>query len=317
MILFRGDIRKSSKKPTYQEITRRLRRFLERKEPELVRIVARFLDGQSKAITYQEIRRLIEMEIAMQGSAAYQIESNFMMAWRQEYAQFIRDELAPRWHEAMEAAAQEITERYNDFYFDPTAENIQRWTGVHSAELVVQITDGQFKALNALVQKAATLQDMTVDALAMVIRPTVGLYPGQATANFNYFRNVRKSLLDANPQMRLETAEKRAAALARKYAEKQHRYRATLIARNELAVAYKEGQRLSIEQAQTKGLIGPCERVWMAAKDDDVCEICRAMDGKRAKEGLPFILPNGSTTYTAHAHIQCRCDALYEEIENG
>lgn len=159
------------------------------------------------------------------------------------------------------------------------------------------------------------MQDMTADALAMVIRPTVGLYPGQARANLNYYNRVRETLLESNPHMKAAAAERRAADLARKYAERQHRYRAMMIARNELAVAYKEGQRLSIRQAQAEGLIGPCDRVWSSAKDDGVCSICRAMDGRRAKEGEPFILPNGDTTFTAHAHIQCRCDTLWEEAE--
>ena len=144
-------------------------------------------------------------------------------------------------------------------------------------------------------------------SLATVIRPLVGLYPRQATANFRYFLNTRNTLLEANPNMRPTTAEKRAAELARKYAEKQHRYRAMNIARNELAVAYREGERLTVEQAQESGLLGPCERVWIAARDERVCGICRAMNGRRAKEGESFTLPNGRTTYTTQGHITCRC----------
>ncbi len=319
MITFFEDesiIRKEKRKrPTYQEATRCIRALIHHKEPALARIFARFWAGQRNAITYAEIRALIEQEAQVSGSAAIAIDSEFMRVWREEYAQFIAERLAPHWNQAITAAAEYIVERVPGFRFDVTAYDMRRWMERHSAELVVQLTDGQRDALNAVIRQAVLLPGAAADQLAYVIRPLVGLYPQQATANFNYFRRVRETLLENNPSMRLQTAEKRAAELAQRYAEKQHRYRAMNIARNELAVAYRAGERLTIEQAQAQGLIGRTRRRWLTADDERVCSICRAMDGAEADDGEMFVLPNGRTAYDTQGHITCRCACEFMEIE--
>lgn len=300
---------------TYQEVTRKLRGFLNRKEPELIRMFTRFWSGQRNAITYREIEDLIESEMKVTGSAYASLNSDYMDRWRQEYAEFITEKLAPAWREAMNISARNITDHRQGFIFDATAENVRLWTGENSAKLVADLTESQVNALGALVQRAATIQDIGAYQLSTVIRATIGLYPGQAAANLKYYQHVRDTLIKGNPTMKVDTANAMSRELAEKYAGRQHRYRAMSIARNELANAYLEGEQLAVEQAQSAGLLGQCNRRWVTARDERTCEICGVMNGVTVKDGEAFRLPNGKVTRTAHAHNCCRCGVVYEEID--
>ena len=118
--------------------------------------------------------------------------------------------------------------------------------------------------------------------------------------------------------MRQATAAKRAREAAVKYAERQHRYRAYMIARTEMAFAYNRGIDEGIKQAIAKGYMGPCVRVWATAADERTCPVCGelegveiGMDGEYDFSRVNSRLPSGPTP---PAHPNCRCAVDYREI---
>ena len=296
-VYFKGDIAKAA--PTISH--RRLRALLEQKEPRLVRFLVRLWRGQQEEITYAELRRMI---------LAGEIDAETMERWRQDYSRLVTERLMPEWRGMMDEAVSAFARRWPLWSFDPNTAEIAAYTASHAAELVTNSTGQQIEAIRAMVQRAATVQDLTVDQLAYVIRPTIGLYKGQAVANLNYYNTVRTTLLKNNPTMRPATAEKRGREAAVKYAAKQHRYRAHMIARTELAFGYNNGEYHGIRQAQAAGFMGRVRKRAVDAGDERVCHICKA--------NRPLVLemddafPTGQRVPPFHPHCRCVVDYIEE-----
>lgn len=279
-------------------VLRLLRSFLDANEPGLVRFLVRIWNDQGKAITYKELREAI---------LAGDIDPQWMDDWMQDYSRFVKKYLQPSWEKAIAAAVEELERRYPTWYFDPMGDGVRSWAATHAAEFVTNVTTTQIEGIRAVVQRAAVLEDMSVDELARAIRPTVGLTKQQATANMNYYTTMREKGL----------SEKQALDKAQRYAAKQHRYRGYNIARTELATAYNTGAYEGTKQAQAAGLIGEVEKVWCTADDERVCPICGAIEGKTVEMDAEFegISRSWSTHLTAPAHPGCRCAILYKEVQ--
>lgn len=282
------------------EALRKLRSFLDPREPVLAHLLVRTWRNQERAITYKELREAI---------IAGEISSDYIEQWQQDYARFVVRYMEPRWQEAIEAGAKEKLIKYPDFNFDPMGTGVLEWTEDRAAQFITNCTNTQIEGLRAAVRQASTLETMTVDQLARVIRPMVGLTKDQSSANLKYY----EKLLEKGVK------EKRARDLAAKYAEKQHRYRGMSIARTEMAFSYNKGADLGIRQAQEAGYMGEMVKIWCTAGDGDrVCEYCQELDGKRIGMNEEFDFKTKLTTpgirLTPPAHPGCRCVALYEEI---
>lgn len=297
-VYFKGDIEKAAPANSRE----RLLELLDQKEPRLVRFLARMWKDQGADLTYQELRQMI---------LTGQIDAATIEQWRQDYSRFVTGQLMPEWRVMMDEAVSAFHDRWPAWSFDPNTEQIAAYTARHAAELVTNSTGQQIEAIRAMVQRAATVQDLTVDQLARVIRPTIGLYKGQAVANLNYYNTVRDTLLKQNPSMRRETAEKRAREAAVKYAAKQHRYRAHMIARTELAFGYNAGEYYGVRQAQAQGLLGRVRKKNVDAGDDRVCPVCKSMRGLVLDLNDPF--PSGRMFPPHHPHCRCVEDILKEE----
>lgn len=131
-----------------------------------------------------------------------------------------------------------------------------------------------------------------------IIESRVGLIPAHADAVDRYYQRL------------IAEGRKKADAksLADKYADRLLRYRATTIARTEIARATGIGQSEFWKQAVADGLLPPkTKRVWITAADERVCEICGAMDGKQVEIGQPWMTQNGLVQYPSAAHPNCRC----------
>lgn len=296
MILFKDEVQKSDK------LNERLEQLLNKKKPGLVRLYARLWKGQQNDITYQELREMI---------LTGEVDSAVMERWYNDYSQFVTTHLMPVWKEMMETAGDPIHNRHPLFVFDPNTPEIAAYVADHAAELISTATAHQVQAIKALVNRATVLQDMTVDELAMAIRPTIGLYKDQAVANLSFFRNVKQTLLENNPHMRVSTAEKWAKNAAVKYAERQQRYRAQMIARSELSFAYNNGEYNAVRQAFSQGYIGRTRRRWVTADEDRACSRCRELDGVEVEMDEEF--PNGGRVPPDHPH--CRCVVNYVEVD--
>lgn len=278
------------------EVLRRLRAFLDTNEPGMVRILVNTWRSQGNAITYKELR-----EAVLNGD----IDPEWLEEWMQDYGNLVTKYLQPAWESAIEAGFTAIAQKYPAFYFNPLADGVRAWASVHAAEFITNIATTQTEGIRAVVHRAAVLEGMSVDELARAIRPMVGLTKQQATANMKYFENLRAN----------GVSPKRAQDLALRYAGRQHRQRAYMIARTELASAYNTGAHEGTKEAQARGYMGPTVKVWSTADDERVCSICGSMEGKEIEMDEEFsgISNSWSTRLHPPAHPGCRCAVLYVE----
>ena len=131
-----------------------------------------------------------------------------------------------------------------------------------------------------------------------IIESRIGLIPAHAEAVDRYYER-----LIADGRKRID-----AQRLADKYADRLLRYRATTIARTEIARATGIGQGEFWKQALIDGALPPkTKRVWITAADERVCEICGPMDGLQTEIGQPWMTQNGLVEYPSAAHPNCRC----------
>ena len=301
-------ISKARTSETGEDALRRLRSFLDTEEPQVVQILARLWEDQRQAITYQELRTAILNGV---------IDEQTAQDWMNDYAHFFNEKLRPRMEDAMRTANAKLEADHPGLFFNTHDPGVQNWLSTRGGELITVIGGEQRRAINAMIGRAYT-GEWSVDELSRVIRPAIGLNRPQAIANLNYYETVRSGLLENNPTMRQSTAAKRAREAAVKYAERQHRYRAFMIARTEMAFAYNRGMDEGIKQAIAKGYMGPCVRVWATAADERMCPVCGELEGVEiGMEGeydfsrVNSRLPSGPTP---PAHPNCRCAVDYREI---
>ena len=300
-IIFYND--KSIRKESANRIAlRQLYSFIDINEPKLARFLNNMWQEQEKAITYKQIREAIlggELTPAM-------VES-----WQQSYTRFVTDHMLPKWEEAFKAAATELKNQYPQFAFDGTAEAVREWNMNNAARFVTNSTTEQIKGLRAAVRYATDLVDsgMNVTELSRVIRPMVGLTAAQTRANLNYYQK----LIDNG------MSEKKARDKSIRYSARQHRYRAQMIARTEMAFSYNQGQFLAVKQAQEQNLMGRCKKVWITADTERTCSYCKSLNGKEIEmdEDFPIQtnLKGSLIKRCPPAHPHCMCAINYIEVE--
>lgn len=279
------------------QVLRLLRSFLDKNEPGLVRFLLNTWQSQGKAITYKELREAI---------LAGDIDPKWLEDWMQDYSRFVVRYMQPAWEKAIAAGTSYLARKYPLWHFDPMGDAVRYWTSTRATEFITNVTTTQIEGLRAVVRRAAVLEDVSVDDLARVIRPMVGLSKPQAEANMRYFEN----LLDNG------VSPKKAQDLSLRYSARQHRHRAYTIARTELATSYNAGAYEGTKQAQAAGYLGEVVKVWCTADDERVCSICGALEGKEAAMDDEFDIASRSwsTRLTAPAHPGCRCAIIYEEV---
>lgn len=278
-------------------VLRQLRAFLDKNEPGLVRILVNTWHSQGKAITYKELREAI---------LAGEISMEYLEDWMQDYSKFVTEYMQPAWEKAIKAAAEERERMYPAWKFDPMGDAVRSWVEIHAAEFVTNVTTSQIDGLRAVVQRAAALEDLSVDELARSIRSMVGLTKQQSKANLKYYNTLIKN----------GTKKERALDLSTRYAAQQHRYRAYSIARTELATAYNQGAYEGTKQAQAAGYMGETKKFWCTADDERVCPTCGRLEGKEVDMDEEFdgASRSWSTRLTPPAHQGCRCAVIYREV---
>ncbi len=224
--------KKTAQSDSVKETLRRLSSFLDQAEPEAVEFLFRDLQKAGNAVTYKELR-----EAYLSGG----LSQEQFQKWQHEYSHIVTDTLKPIWEQEAALAAQEIKNQYPLFFYEPGTSAAMSFINQHGAELVTNLAQDQINAINAMVAHCSGYTAVTPDEMARIIRPCIGLTKPQALANIRYREKVQAALLEANPKMRIQTAAKKAAEAAAKYAGKQHRYRAMCIARTELAFGYNAG----------------------------------------------------------------------------
>ncbi|MCL6597953.1 MAG: phage head morphogenesis protein [Alicyclobacillus macrosporangiidus] len=267
-----------------------LRSFLKTEEPTVMRWLRSLWEVQQNAVTYGQIRDDI-----LQGT----LTIDLLKQWQEDYARFVTEKLAPKWREAMQAAAREQVKK-DGFQFDLTTPEIDRWIEEHGTELAVDLTEAQHTALKVVIEQAAHGQ-YGPDELARVIRPLIGMTERNIKACERYYESLRAE------GMKADQARERAM----NYAANAHRYRAQNIARTELASAFNHGADAAIRQAQAQGYIGKVKKRWVTAEDERVCDYCGPLDGVAVDHDDDF--PGADKVPPRHP--SCRCVVVYEEVD--
>lgn len=299
--------RKAKKSKAGKDALTKLNDYLNANTAEPMYWLHNMWQNQQNAVTYKELREAIQNGF---------MDEATLQAWQQDYANFVVNRLAPMWQKAAQAAAPTIGP--GGWIFDAGGVGMTRYIADRGARFVTGVSAEAREAIQAMIGAGAAGQ-YTVDELARVIRPLIGLNKPQAAANMRYYQTVKEHLLKENPTMRESTAEKRAQESAMKYAEQQLRQRAQMIAQTELAAAHCAGYREYVREAQVKGLMGRGFFVWDTAVDEAVCSICGALDGTQTSDDGQYSVNDQHVSFrlAEHppAHPRCRCAEHFEETE--
>lgn len=271
-------------------------------------VLCGFWKDQQDAITYQELRQAVLDGTISQGTVDL---------WMQDYSVLVADKLRNMWMDAIAAgpSGQPILDSLV-FEFNTQSPGILNWLSGRGADFVTACTQEQKDAIAALLTKKIK-DGHTVDELARMIRPCIGLTEGQAKANARYYDNIVATLKKEHPCMKEESIRKKAMDAATKYAERQHRERALTIAQTESAFAYHRGADEGIRQAQAEGYLGTMVKRWSTSGDDAVCDLCASLEGVEVSMNADFNIGGKVLFRGQHmlppAHPRCACAIEYIE----
>lgn len=230
--------------------------------------------------------------------------------WREEWDEmivdFVRDDLLPEWVYAIESAGSKMTKRVEALQkqasrFQTTAESVKFWVDTHGGSLIVQLTEAQFKSIQALLQDQIAWGVTSPYVLAQRVKPFVGLTEREALAVIKAMTAMTQEGL---PQAVIMNQVK-------SYASFLHNSRAFRIARTELSDSYNFGQIASLRQAQGEGLLpGEPVKTWMAGGIDP-CDVC---EGNEGDGEIPLDAQFSSGHDHPTAHPQCECAVSYRIV---
>lgn len=294
-----------------REVLRRLEEYLESVAVtgEPVEILYGFWEDQQNAISYQELRQAV---------ADGTITQETLQLWIQDYSILVAGKLSSLWADAIATgpAGQPVLDGLS-FEFNMQAPGILNWIKERGAEFVTASTQEQKDAIAAFLTKKMR-DGHTVDELARLIRPCIGLTEGDAKAVAKLYDSIVANLKKEHPRMKPETVRRKALDAAQKYAERKHRQRAFTIAQTESAFAYNRGADEGVRQAQSQGYLGTMKKRWSTSGDDGVCKICASLEGTEIDMDAEFGF-KGKKLFGGHkllppAHPRCACAVEYIEV---
>ena len=191
--------------------------------------------------------------------------------------------------------------------FDFTDPRSIEWATNQSAQLVTAVTDTTRNIIRETVSEAFT-KNVTVYDTARKLRSVIGLNDRQAISFGKFIDN-----LDEQVRAGKITAAQRLAMGERQY-KKMIKYRANMIARQEILMAENHGRYLGFTQAVEQGWAHPKSmKRWSTSTDERTCDICMPMNGKSTVWNESF--PNG--VFNPPAHIMCRCSISLLEPDSS
>ena len=299
-------LRKRKSSEETEEILRRLDDFLNVESPQLAEWLCSVFQDQQAAVTYKELR-----EAVLNG---YEEQ---ILQWQDDYARLINEYFAPIYLTAMKAGAKAWEEKLGGKLLYDSDNDVQNWIRERTAGLITNIGEETRAAVKMILWKGQQ-ENWTAAQIARHIRPCIGLTKADAAANARYQQSIYDSLRKAHPRMTEASAAKKAQEAALKYAARQHRVRADMIANTELAFAYNRGENMSIRNAMRDGLMGSCVKIWRTAGSERVCPRCGALNGKEIGFDESFDIAGKELFPGMHetppAHPRCRCVVQYKEI---
>lgn len=303
--------KKKLKSKASLEILERLNGYLDKSAEEPIQFLVEFWKDQNEAITYKEIRQAI-----LDG---YMSEETLRL-WSLDYSVLVSEKMFPLWNQSLAAGSfgQPVMDKLSGtFSFNLNTPGVMSWINERGADFVTVIASEQKNAIKVLLSEYVN-ETYAVDELSRVIRPCIGLTKSQSKANLRYYNSIKAKLQKEYPKMKTESIRKKAREAALKYAEKQHRQRAFDIARTEMAFAYNKGADEGVRQAQSQNLLGNMEKRWSTSGNENVCEICAALDGVQLPMDDEFNFKGkalfAGQKLTPPAHPRCACGIQYIEI---
>ena len=174
---------------------------------------------------------------------------------------------------------------------------IRDYVGKRTGQLVVNIQQDTQRVIQNAVARSFT-EALTPREVAGIIRGSIGLYPQQETALYNY----RKGLVAEGTY-----TDARIDSLVSAYEDRLLNQRSMTIARTETRLATNVGQQSVWEQASQSGFLPPkTTRVWIV--DGNPCDVCLPMDGVETGLYEPWILSTGDAVMVpSESHPNCMC----------
>lgn len=268
-----------------QDVLAELDSFLNQSTPDLAYILENAFGRMQNEITYRDLER------AIQGGY---LSDAWIRQWQIEYSMLVRDDIAPLWDMAIRRGAAAVKAKYGLNAVDLTFPHIRNYIDHHSAEFVTNVTRTQKEAMRAMIRRASLTTDMTVDELARVIRPTIGLTRPQGNALVSYYQDLK----DAG----YTDDEAKHRQLRR--ASQMHRQRAGTIAQYEMSDAYNAGSVAQLRQAYQNREIHRPVKVWRTERTESVCDVCSALEGVRCELDDNFQIPPNMTGLKTKANAR-------------
>jgi hypothetical protein len=196
--------------------------------------------------------------------------------------------------EAGVAGAEAITELVGGprtgFSFDLRSPEAEKWIKDFCGNEIKYIDSATKQTIKQITLKAFE-EGLTPQQQSKLIRQYIGLLPQHAAA----VQNFRKSLGDIDSSL--------ADKMEERYRKKLLKWRADTIALSESHSASNEGNRESVRQATTRGILDPDEYEMEVFNHHDkrICPFCASMTGKRCP------LPGGQYGGRSGPPFHARC----------
>jgi SPP1 gp7 family putative phage head morphogenesis protein len=269
-------------------------------EKKIQRFLVSTLNAQRDAIKFEEIRNSI---------STGQISQKWMDDWKEDYSKLINNELEPEWRElhrkGMTIVSEEVTASFGiPIKFPETAARLESWVATRGAELTVNLSLEQTKAVKNVIKRLGIGEGMGPTEMGRYLRPIIGLTEKEEGA----VAKLRQRLIDAGK------SDKHIERQVQNYSARLNRARSLRIARTETSFAYNHGSLEGIKQYQEQGLItDPIIKVFRTAEDERVCPFCGPLNNKsvgvdQTFPGLTNRVPN---VLVPPVHPNCRCTIIY------
>jgi hypothetical protein len=271
------------------------RRFLNAGEPKIAKAGLRLWKTQAAMISRDEVEQMV---------TTAQPPINLIKTWERMNGEFAQESVVPKYLDAFDETEKETAKRLKrilDKAGLPTSATVQKWVTMHSGELITRLNRDMHGVINSILQEHVIRQPMSPFQLSKLIRPHIGLTERWSQAVSRRYQ----SFVDSGMSIEQALAE------SEKYAEFLHKVRGMMIGRQELAMAYGEGQWQSLRDAQGQGIItDKIVKTWATADDERTCDECASLDGEQQELNVEF--SNG--VMHNPAHVQCRCANMQEII---
>lgn len=203
--------------------------------------------------------------------------------------------LASRWADTMRAAVAAAPRNVRELL---TAEVIAEWTGRRASTILAGFSDGQSRAIRALIDFHATVEPLSQASLARLLRPVLSLTEAQ-TVSLLKRRAEHQAAGAIGDTLDLRVTRE---------ASRMLRQRAQVIARTELATAWNGGAQVTMERAEASGAFEtPLVKTWRA-QPGKPCPICAGLSGRSVALRADF----SASIHLPPAHPACRCVVIYE-----